>query len=129
MEMAVGVALPFFAVLMCGFLARRLRILDDYGVRGLNAFVYWFALPAKAAALVARILGRDAPATECEQQRRADVAAETDRCFDQVPLDELGTAVAGNDPHGLGEAINRVCRALLRNASPLTSPESSQGSE
>ncbi|WP_191058230.1 AEC family transporter [Geminicoccus harenae] len=46
MEMVVGVALPFFAVLMCGFLARRLRILDDYGVRGLNAFVYWFALPA-----------------------------------------------------------------------------------
>ncbi|WP_159712658.1 AEC family transporter [Geminicoccus flavidas] len=46
MEMVVGVALPFFAVLMCGFLARRLRILDDYGIRGLNAFVYWFALPA-----------------------------------------------------------------------------------
>ena len=46
MEMVVGVALPFFAVLMCGFLARRLRILDEYGVRGLNAFVYWFALPA-----------------------------------------------------------------------------------
>ena len=46
MEMVVGVAVPFFAVLMCGFLARRLHILDEYGVRGLNAFVYWFALPA-----------------------------------------------------------------------------------
>ncbi len=46
MEMIIGVAIPFFAVLMCGFLARRLGILDEHGVRGLNAFVYWFALPA-----------------------------------------------------------------------------------
>ena len=44
--MIVGVAIPFFAVLVCGFMARRLRILDEHGVRGLNAFVYWFALPA-----------------------------------------------------------------------------------
>lgn len=44
--MIVGVAIPFFAVLVCGFLARRLNVLDYQGVRGLNAFVYWFALPA-----------------------------------------------------------------------------------
>jgi len=42
----VGVALPFFAVLLCGMLAARLRLLDDAGLIGLNAFVFWFALPA-----------------------------------------------------------------------------------
>jgi len=41
-----GVALPFFAVLLCGMLAARLRLLDDAGLMGLNAFVFWFALPA-----------------------------------------------------------------------------------
>ena len=46
MQMIAGVAVPFFAVLLCGFLARRLGVLDPGGVRGLNAFVYWFALPA-----------------------------------------------------------------------------------
>ncbi|WP_027135035.1 AEC family transporter [Geminicoccus roseus] len=46
MEMIAGVAIPFFAVLLCGYLARHLKILDESGVRGLNAFVFWFALPA-----------------------------------------------------------------------------------
>jgi predicted permease len=42
----IGVALPFFAVLLCGMLAARLRLLDERGLLGLNAFVFWFALPA-----------------------------------------------------------------------------------
>ena len=46
MATIVGVALPFFAVLLCGMLAARLRLLDDAGLIGLNAFVFWFALPA-----------------------------------------------------------------------------------
>ena len=41
-----AVALPFFAVLLCGLLAARLRLIDDAGLIGLNAFVFWFALPA-----------------------------------------------------------------------------------
>ena len=41
-----AVALPFFAVLLCGMLAARLRLIDDAGLIGLNAFVFWFALPA-----------------------------------------------------------------------------------
>jgi predicted permease len=41
-----GIALPFFAVLVCGMLAGRLKLLDDAGLMGLNAFVFWFALPA-----------------------------------------------------------------------------------
>jgi predicted permease len=42
----LGVALPFFAVLLCGMLAARYRLIDNAGVIGLNAFVFWFALPA-----------------------------------------------------------------------------------
>ena len=38
--------MPFFAVLLCGMLAARLRLIDDAGLLGLNAFVFWFALPA-----------------------------------------------------------------------------------
>ena len=46
MATIVAVALPFFAVLLCGMLAARLRLIDDPGLIGLNAFVFWFALPA-----------------------------------------------------------------------------------
>lgn len=46
MSTIVGVALPFFAVLLCGMLATRLRLIDAAGLVGLNAFVFWFALPA-----------------------------------------------------------------------------------
>ncbi|MEK0085040.1 AEC family transporter [Benzoatithermus flavus] len=46
MAIILGVALPFFAVLLCGMLAARLRLLDEPGLFGLNAFVFWFALPA-----------------------------------------------------------------------------------
>jgi malonate transporter len=41
-----GVAVPFFAVLLCGMLAARFRLLDTPGLMGLNSFVFWFALPA-----------------------------------------------------------------------------------
>ncbi len=46
MATILGVALPFFAVLLCGMLATRYRLLDDAGLLGLNSFVFWFALPA-----------------------------------------------------------------------------------
>ena len=42
----LGVAIPFFAVLLCGMAAARLRLLEGQAVLGLNAFVFWFALPA-----------------------------------------------------------------------------------
>lgn len=46
MATILAVALPFFAVLLCGLVAARLRLIDDAGLIGLNAFVFWFALPA-----------------------------------------------------------------------------------
>ena len=45
MTTILGVALPFFAVLLCGMLAVRRRLIDNAGLIGLNAFVFWFALP------------------------------------------------------------------------------------
>jgi malonate transporter len=46
MPTILGVAIPFFAVLLCGMLAARLRLLDAKGLFGLNTFVFWFSLPA-----------------------------------------------------------------------------------
>lgn len=46
MRVILDVVIPFFAVILSGFAARRLGAVDDAAVRGLNAFVYWFALPA-----------------------------------------------------------------------------------
>lgn len=46
MATILGVAIPFFAILLCGMIAARLRLLDTSGLMGLNAFVFWFALPA-----------------------------------------------------------------------------------
>jgi predicted permease len=46
MATILGVAIPFFAVLLCGMLAARLRLFDTAGLMGLNSFVFWFALPA-----------------------------------------------------------------------------------
>ena len=38
--------LPFFALIACGFLAGRVRLLDARGLGGLNAFLLYFSLPA-----------------------------------------------------------------------------------
>lgn len=38
-------ALPFFALVLCGWLAGRSRILPEAAIPGLNAFVLYFALP------------------------------------------------------------------------------------
>lgn len=46
MATILGVAIPFFAILLCGMAAARLGLLDAAGLMGLNTFVFWFALPA-----------------------------------------------------------------------------------
>jgi malonate transporter and related proteins len=40
------VTAPVFALIFAGFLAPRLKVLPDSGVAGINAFVFYFALPA-----------------------------------------------------------------------------------
>ncbi|MBT6406329.1 MAG: AEC family transporter, partial [Rhodospirillaceae bacterium] len=45
MNSVLGVTLPFFALIGCGYLAARRNFLSDDGVKGLNTFVFYFALP------------------------------------------------------------------------------------
>jgi malonate transporter and related proteins len=40
------VTLPVFALVMCGWIAARRGVMHEEAVNGLNAFVFWFALPA-----------------------------------------------------------------------------------
>ena len=45
MESVLGITLPFFALIGCGYVAGRRKFLSEDGVRGLNTFVFYFALP------------------------------------------------------------------------------------
>src|SRR5215210_3404554 len=46
MQSILNTALPFFALISCGFGAGRLRLLDETAAAGVNTFVFYFALPA-----------------------------------------------------------------------------------
>ncbi len=45
MQAILSVTVPFFALVLCGYLAAWRRILPDSAIPGLNAFVLYFALP------------------------------------------------------------------------------------
>ena len=45
MSPVLEVTLPVFAIVGCGLAATRMRLLTEEAVTGLNAFVFWFALP------------------------------------------------------------------------------------
>ncbi len=45
MQAILAVTVPFFALVLCGYLAARLNRLPDSAVPGLNGFVLFFALP------------------------------------------------------------------------------------
>ena len=45
MQAILVVTLPFFALVLCGYLAARSRLLPEAAVPGLNAYVLYFALP------------------------------------------------------------------------------------
>lgn len=45
MQATLAVTLPFFALVACGFLAARSRVLPEAAIPGLNAYVLFFALP------------------------------------------------------------------------------------
>jgi malonate transporter len=42
----LDIAMPFFALIFCGYGAGRLKLLDETAAAGVNTFVYYFALPA-----------------------------------------------------------------------------------
>src|SRR5688572_21856897 len=45
MSIIVAVTFPFFALVLCGWLAARRGLLPDSAIPGLNPFVLFFALP------------------------------------------------------------------------------------
>jgi len=45
MQAILAVTVPFFALVLCGYLAARSRVLPQSAIPGLNAFVLYFALP------------------------------------------------------------------------------------
>ena len=45
MQAILAVTVPFFALVLCGYLAARSRVLPESAIPGLNAFVLFFALP------------------------------------------------------------------------------------
>ncbi len=47
------VTFPVFALVFCGFFGQRWRLLPERAVEGINAFVYYFALPAMLFRVVA----------------------------------------------------------------------------
>lgn len=46
MDKVLGVALPLFALILCGYLARKKNLLDEISTTGLVNVVYYFLLPA-----------------------------------------------------------------------------------
>ena len=45
MQAILAVTIPFFALVLCGYLAAQRRVLPETAIPGLNAFVLFFALP------------------------------------------------------------------------------------
>ncbi len=45
MQAILAVTVPFFSLVLCGYLAARQRVLPESAIPGLNAFVLFFALP------------------------------------------------------------------------------------
>ena len=53
MQTILNTALPFFALIFCGYGAGRFRLLSAASIAGVNAFVFYFALPAFIFSLLA----------------------------------------------------------------------------
>lgn len=54
MQTILDTVLPFFALIFCGYAAGRLGILNEWSAAGVNAFVFFFALPAFLFDLMSR---------------------------------------------------------------------------
>ena len=53
MQTILNTALPFFALIFCGYGAGRFRLLSEASIAGVNAFVFYFALPTFLFNLIA----------------------------------------------------------------------------
>jgi len=45
MNSIFSVTIPFFALVLCGYLAARMKLLPESAIPGLNIYVLFFALP------------------------------------------------------------------------------------
>ena len=45
MQAILAVTVPFFALVLCGYLAARRHVLPESAIPGLNTFVLYFSLP------------------------------------------------------------------------------------
>jgi len=55
MGTTLGIVLPVFILILLGYLAGRTRLFPDAAVKGLNAFVFYFAIPALLFRSLARL--------------------------------------------------------------------------
>lgn len=46
MQATVEIVLPVFGMVLCGYLVGRTRLFTEAGIKGLNNFVFWVAIPA-----------------------------------------------------------------------------------
>ena len=53
MLQVLEVTLPVFALVLCGWIAARRRLMSEAAIEGVNTFVFWFALPAMLCRAVA----------------------------------------------------------------------------
>jgi malonate transporter and related proteins len=53
LQTILNTALPFFALIFCGYGAGRFRLLSEASIAGVNAFVFYFALPTLLFNLIA----------------------------------------------------------------------------
>lgn len=53
MQPIINTALPFFALIFCGYGAGRFGLLSEASITGVNAFVFYFALPTFLFSLMA----------------------------------------------------------------------------
>lgn len=72
---------------------------------------YWFGLPAKALALVHKIIGRG-PTPDDDDHRRQSDRDEAERMLSTIPLDELARMRVENPQ--LAEALARLGRSVER---------------
>jgi len=59
MQSILGVTVPFFALVLCGYLAARRHVLPESAIPGLNTFVLYFALPCLLFRFGASTLAND----------------------------------------------------------------------
>ncbi len=59
MEAILNVALPIFGLIACGYVAGKIGVLGEESTSALNAFVWWFALPALFFLSLARVQFND----------------------------------------------------------------------